>query len=156
MCTAGEQGIEDQYQRYIRGKFLFSEFYLLPVMYNMGLWVVVACMRVSRDTHLPDTLPPIHPSPLSAASHFVQPRQTLRICLGLHQLLPSPHHLCLPPTSPLPHQDHPNISPGCFLKLPWVTGPYAQIMLTGCGGAGQKERSESDSKKPNLHSFLTG
>lgn len=43
-----------------------------------------------------------------------------------------------PPTSPLPHQDHPNISPRCFLKLPWVTGPRAQIMLACRGGAGQR------------------
>lgn len=69
--------------------------------------------------------------------------QILHICLALHRLallLPSPHHLCLPPTSPLPHQDHPNISPRCFLKLPWVTGPHAQIMLACRGGAGQRGR----------------
>lgn len=67
--------------------------------------------------------------------------QILHICISLHclaPLLPSPHHLCLPPTSPLPHQDHPNISPRCFLKLPWVTGPRAQIMLACRGGAGQR------------------
>lgn len=69
--------------------------------------------------------------------------QILHICLALHRsalLLPSPHHLRFPPTSPLPHQDHPNISPRCFLKLPWVTRPHAQIMLACRGGAGQRGR----------------
>lgn len=62
----------------------------------------------------------------------------LHICTCLtHRsasLSPSAYHLCLPPTSPLPHQDHPNISPRCFLKLPWVKRPHAQITLPCRGG----------------------
>lgn len=56
----------------------------------------------------------------------------------LTALLPSPRRPRPPPTSPLPRQDHPNISPRCFLKLPWVTGPLAQIMLACSGGASQR------------------
>lgn len=60
----------------------------------------------------------------------------------LTALSPSPRHPCLTPTCPLSHQDHPNISPCCFLKLPWVTGPCAQIMLALLrGGGGWSDRT---------------
>lgn len=92
-----------------------------------GVWVTVLDGQLSSlYTH----------SPVITAA-----MQILHICTALHRLAPlllSPRHLCLPPTSPLPHQDHPNISPCCFLKLPWVTGPRAQIMLACRGGAGQR------------------
>lgn len=63
-------------------------------------------------------------------------------CFTPHSLVSNraPRHLFFPPTSPLPHQDHPNISPRCFLKLPWVRRPHAQIMLACSGGAGQRGR----------------
>lgn len=77
------------------------------------------------------TLPCHHQHCTADSPHL--PRLTPVSC-ALSEPLPS--HLS--PTSPLPHQDHPNISPCCFLKLPWVTGPHAQIMLACCGGAGQR------------------
>ena len=96
------------------------------------------CICVSVRVQDGHSSPPRTHSPVITAA-----LQILHICNALHCLapfLPSPHHLCLPPTSPLPHQDHPNISPRCFLKLPWVTGPHAQIMLACRGGAGQRGR----------------
>lgn len=73
----------------------------------------------------------------------------------LTALSPSPRHACLTPTSPLSHQERPNISPRCFLKLPWVTGPRAQIMLALLRGGGRGGRERTGMSKKHRNSICT-